>query len=50
MDNPISWGILLIVAICLAVWFAQKGYSELSRNERENDDFFWEIEHGYRRK
>ena len=50
MDNPISWGVLLILAICLALWFAWKCEQELSQNKKENDDFFWELEHGYRER
>lgn len=49
MDNPISWAFLIIFAVCFAVWFAWKCDQELSQNKRENDDFFWEIDHGYRK-
>jgi len=50
MDNPISWGILVILAIVFAFWFASKCEDEISRNQRENDNYFWEVEHGYREK
>jgi len=41
MDNPISWGILLLLAILAAVWFWQKCEAELSQNKREQEKF-WE--------
>ena len=50
MDNPISWGVLVIVAICAAIWFWKKCEEEISRNQRENDNFFWELDHGYRER
>ena len=50
MDNPISWGILTILIIVLLIWFTKKSEDEISRNQRENDYYFWEIEHGYREK
>ena len=50
MDNPISWGIMVILAICFAIWFAWKCEQELSQNQRDNDDFFWEYDHKTWRK
>ena len=50
MDNPISWGILVILAIILLIWFIKKCEDEISRNQRENENYFWEVEHGYREK
>lgn len=40
MDNPISWGILFVLAIIAAIWFFQKCEAELTRNRAENDWFF----------
>lgn len=40
MDNPISWAILLILAIAAAFWFWQKCEKELQQNQKENDQFF----------
>lgn len=37
-DNPISWAILLILAVLLGIWFAQKVINELDRKE---DDDKW---------
>lgn len=48
-DNPISWGILLILAILAAIWFWKKCEGEIAQNQRKNDEFFWEHEHGYRK-
>ena len=50
IDNPISWGILVILAFFFVVWFAYKCEQEISQNRKENDDYFWEIEHNYREK
>lgn len=27
-DNPVSWGILLLIAIALGIWFGWKCYDE----------------------
>lgn len=37
-DNPISWAILLVLAVLLGIWFAQKVINELDRKE---DDDKW---------
>jgi len=37
-DNPISWAILLVFAVFLGIWFAQKVINELDRGE---DDDKW---------
>ena len=37
-DNPISWAILLVLAVLLGIWFAQKVINEL---DREEDDDKW---------
>ena len=37
-DNPISWAVLLVLAVFLGIWFAQKVISELDRKE---DDDKW---------
>lgn len=37
-DNPISWAILLILAVIIGIWFAQKVINELDRKE---DDDKW---------
>ena len=41
MDNPISWGILLILAIFAAYRFLKKIDEELEARRRENDDVFF---------
>ena len=45
IDNPISWGILVVLVIFAVIWFARKCEEELAQNRRENDDFFWEYEY-----
>lgn len=40
MDNPISWGILLILAIYFAAKIWQKGEEELKKYQSENSSFF----------
>lgn len=50
MDNPISWGILSFLAVVFAIWFASKCEREISRNKKKNENYFWEVEHGYREK
>ena len=43
MDNPISWFILLCIAIYAGVWFAKKVFNEIDKRKRENDDWSdWE--------
>lgn len=37
-DNPISWAILLVLAVLLGIWFAQKVINELDKKE---DDDKW---------
>lgn len=37
-DNPISWAVLLILAVLLGIWFAQKVINELDKKE---DDDKW---------
>lgn len=37
-DNPISWAILLILAVLFGIWLAQKVINEL---DREEDDDKW---------
>ena len=41
MDNPLSWGILVILVIIGIVWFVGKCEEELSRNQKEQEKF-WE--------
>ena len=41
MDNPISWGILLILAIYAAYWFLKKVDEEIEARKRKNDDIFF---------
>lgn len=41
MDNPISWGILVILAILAAYWFFRKVDEEMEARKRENDDTFF---------
>lgn len=48
MDNPISWAILVILVIFLAIWFAQKCEQEIARNREENEEYFWQVEHNQR--
>ena len=50
MDNPISWGILVILVICLIFWFTWKCEQEISQNQKESEKYFWEVEHGYRER
>lgn len=49
-DNPISWGILFVLVILTAIWFWKKCEEEIAQNRRENENYFWEVEHGYREK
>jgi len=49
MDNPASWAVLCLLAIVFVIWFAYKCDAEISRNRRENDDFFWKKENGFRK-
>lgn len=43
MDSPISWFILLCIAIYAGVWFAKKVFNEIDKRKRENDDWSdWE--------
>jgi len=39
VDNPISWFILLCLAIAAGVWFAKKILNEIDERKRENDDW-----------
>lgn len=39
VDNPISWLILLCLAIIVGVWFAKKVFDEIEERKRENDDW-----------
>lgn len=41
MDSPISWGILLVLAIYAAYWFLKKIDEEMEARRRENDDTFF---------
>ena len=41
MDNPISWGILLVLAIFVAYWFLKKVDEEQETRRRENDNIFF---------
>ena len=41
MDNPVSWGILVILAIYAAYWFLKKIDEEMEARRRENDDTFF---------
>ena len=34
-DNPVSWAVLLVLAIILGIWFAKKINDELAKKERE---------------
>lgn len=40
MDSPISWGILLVLAIFAAYWFLKKIDEEQEARRRENNDIF----------
>ena len=50
MDNPVSWIVLFVLAIIVAVWFAKKCFEELSQKQAENDEYFWKRERNQRRK
>lgn len=39
VDNPISWFILLCLAIIAGVWLAKKVFDEIEERKRENDDW-----------
>lgn len=41
MDSPVSWGILVILAIVAAYWFLKKINEEIEARQRENDDIFF---------
>jgi hypothetical protein len=41
MDSPVSWGILVILAILAAYWFLRKIDEEQEARKRENDDIFF---------
>ena len=41
MDNPISWGILVILAILAAYWFLRKIDEEQEARRHENNDIFF---------
>ena len=36
-DNPISWAILLVLAVLFGIWLAQKVINELDREEDDDD-------------
>jgi hypothetical protein len=40
MDSPVSWGILLILAILAAYWFLKKIEEEQNQREKEDEDFW----------
>lgn len=39
VDNPVSWFILLCLAIAAGVWLAKKILNEIDERKRENDDW-----------
>lgn len=39
VDNPVSWFILLCLAIAAGVWFTKKVLNEIEERKRENDDW-----------
>jgi hypothetical protein len=39
VDNPISWFVLLCLAIAAGVWLAKKIFEEFEERKRENDDW-----------
>lgn len=41
MDNPVSWGVLVILAILAAYWFLRKVDEEMEARKHENDDIFF---------
>jgi hypothetical protein len=41
MDSPISWGILVILAILAAYWFLKKIDEEQETRKHESDDTFF---------
>ena len=40
MDSPISWFILVILAIYFSAWIWRKGEEELARYKSENSSLF----------
>lgn len=35
-DNPVSWGVLLVLAVVLGVWFAYRCMKELDKPDLDN--------------
>lgn len=41
-DNPVSWGVLLVLAIACGIWFAWKCMKELEKPEFDNRKDPWD--------
>jgi len=48
MDNPISWLVLTVLVILGIIYLWNLAMKEKRENDRLNDRFFWDLEHGYR--
>ena len=41
-DNPVTWGILVVIAIILGIWFAKKCMDELDKPDFDNRRDPWD--------
>lgn len=39
IDNPVSWLVLLFLAVIVGVWFAKKAFDEIEERKSENDNW-----------
>lgn len=40
-DNPIAWGVLLMLSFILMLWFGNKCFKEIDKNLKEQEEY-WE--------
>ena len=40
IDNPISWGVLIIVTLLIGIWFTKKCEEEIARYKKEEEEFW----------
>ena len=50
MDNPISWIVLTVLVVLGLIYLFNVAMEEKRKNDRLNEEFFWELEHGYRKR
>ena len=50
MDNPISWIVLTVLVVLGLLYLFNAAMEEKRENDRLNEKFFWELEHGYRKR